>query len=66
MCSIEDLEKGAVAIDSFKPSNFRLSTLFGYKSKIMTDGLYEVFTPIPDARYIICLAFKKKFMITRE
>jgi hypothetical protein len=32
---IEDLEKADISIDSFIPSRFRLSTLFGYKSKMM-------------------------------
>jgi hypothetical protein len=63
---IEDLERADISIDSFIPSRFRLSTLFGYKSKMVKDGLYEVFAPIPDARYILCVAFKRAFMVKRE
>jgi hypothetical protein len=63
---IEDLERANVSIDSFIPSRFRLSTLFGYKSKMVKEGLYEVFAPIPDARYILCIAFKRAFMVKRE
>jgi hypothetical protein len=63
---IEDLERADISIDSFIPARFRLSTLFGYKSKMVKDGLYEVFTPIPDARYILGIAFKRAFMVKRE
>lgn len=38
-----------------------MSTLFGYKSKIIKDGLYEVFEPVADARYILSKVFKHAF-----
>ena len=55
-----------LSIDSFIPMRFRMSTLFGYKTKIVRDGLYEVFEPVADARYLLAIAFKRAFMIKRE
>ena len=43
-----------------------MSTLFGYKTKVLRDGLYEVFEPVADARYLLAIAFKRAFMIKRE
>lgn len=64
---IEDLEVADnLSIDSFIPMRFRMSTLFGYKTKIVRDGLYEVFEPVADARYLLAVAFKRAFMIKRE
>jgi hypothetical protein len=64
---IEDLEVADnLSIDSFIPMRFRMSTLFGYKTKIVRDGLYEVFEPVSDARYLLAIAFKRAFMIKRE
>jgi hypothetical protein len=40
--------------------------LFGYKSKISKEGLYEIFAPIPDARYILVAAFKKTLRQMKE
>ena len=39
-----------------------MSTLFGYKSKLIQEGMYEVFEPGPDARYILAKVFRKAFM----
>ena len=39
-----------------------MSILFGYKSKMIREGLYEVFEPAPDARYILSKVFKRAFM----
>ena len=65
--TIEDLEVADnLSIDSFIPMRFRMSTLFGYKTKIVRDGLYEVFEPVADARYLLAIAFKRAFMIKRE
>jgi hypothetical protein len=65
--SIEDLEVADnLSIDSFIPMRFRMSTLFGYKTKLVKDGLYEVFEPVADARYLLAIAFKRAFMIKRE
>lgn len=43
-----------------------MSTLFGYKTKVVRDGLYEVFEPVADARYLLAIAFERAFMIKRE
>ncbi len=43
-----------------------MSTLFGYKSKIIREGLYEVFEPIADARFILSKVFKHAFMKVRK
>jgi hypothetical protein len=43
-----------------------MSTLFGYKTKVVSDGLYEVFEPVADARYLLAIVFKRAFMIKRE
>jgi hypothetical protein len=59
---IDDLEREETKINSFKPQSFRMSTLFGYKSKMIREGLYEVFEPAPDARYILSKVFKRAFM----
>jgi hypothetical protein len=65
--TIEDLEVADnLSIDSFIPMRFRMSTLFGYKTKVVRDGLYEVFEPVADARYLLAIAFKRAFMIKRE
>jgi hypothetical protein len=39
-----------------------MSVLFGYKSKMIREGLYEVFEPAPDARYILSKVFKRAFL----
>lgn len=51
-----------MSIDAFVPQNFRMSTLFGYKSKILKECMYEVFEPVADARFLLAIAFKRAFM----
>jgi hypothetical protein len=43
-----------------------MSILFGYKSKVIKDGLYEIFEPTADARYILGKVFRRAFMRVRE
>lgn len=40
-------------------SSFRLNEVFGYASKTILDGLYEVFEPRADARNLIVRTFKR-------
>lgn len=46
----------------FKPQSFRMSILFGYKSKMLKEGFYEVFEPAADARFILSKVFKRAFL----
>ncbi len=57
---IEDLERANISIDSFIPARFRLSTLFGYKSKMVSDGLYEAQPSGQSSIFIKVLALTTK------
>jgi hypothetical protein len=43
-----------------------MSILFGYTSKLIREGLYEVFEPVADARYILSKVFKLRFLKERQ
>ena len=66
LTSADDIDRIGQSVASFKPQQFRMSILFGYKSKILKEGLYEVFEPVADARYILGRVFKRAFMRVRE
>lgn len=59
---VDDLLDNVVSYLTFKPQCFRMSILFGYKPKMVRDGLYEVIEPVADARYILSKVFKRAFM----